>query len=242
MLRIAVCDDKKEMREYLKELIHRVVAAQIETFESGELMLATEQRFDIVLLDICMSDCCVADSVEQKPASSMDGITVAKKIRYENANTIIIFITALREYVFDAFDVGAFHYLVKPIEEEKFHTVMKKAVMQAEQRKIKEPLFIKMNGTYHSIPIDTILYAENDARKIILHTTNGIFSFYEKMGVLEQKLGSEFFRCHRGFLVHLREVASYDTTSITLKNGEDIFLSKQRYHAFVAAYMHYLTR
>ena len=39
---------------------------------------------------------------------------VAKELRRRRWNTILIFVTALSEYVYDAFDVGAFHYLVKP--------------------------------------------------------------------------------------------------------------------------------
>lgn len=36
--------------------------------------------------------------------------------------------TAAEEYVFQAFDVGAFHYLVKPFSDEKFKEVVTKAV------------------------------------------------------------------------------------------------------------------
>ena len=32
--------------------------------------------------------------------------------------------TGYREYMEDAFDVNAFHYLVKPVDEKKFHTVL----------------------------------------------------------------------------------------------------------------------
>lgn len=242
MLCVAICDDKKEVREYLRKLVLQAETVRTETFKSGEELFASDTVFDIALLDICMTESGTDDADGYENGNTIDGMQLAEKLRQRNPNTIIIFITALREYVFDAFDVGAFHYLIKPIDEEKFHSVMRRAVAQAEQMKAKEPLVIKMNGDYHCIPIDTILYAENDARKIELHTTKGIFSFYEKMDVLEQKLGSDFFRSHRGFLVHLREVSGYDTTCITLKNGEKVFLSKQRYHAFVSAYMHYLTR
>lgn len=241
MLYVAICDDNKEMREYLKKLVQPMEAVRAETYENGEKLLASGRVFDIALLDICMTES-ETDAADGRDRHALDGMLLAKKLRHANPNIIIIFITALREYVFDAFDVGAFHYLIKPIDEDKFDAVMKKAVMRAELVKAKEPLIIKMNGERHCIPVNTILYAENDARKIALHTTKGIFSFYEKMDVLERKLGGDFFRSHRGFLVHLQEVSGYDTTCITLKNGEKIFLSKQRYHAFVSAYMHYLTR
>jgi DNA-binding LytR/AlgR family response regulator len=144
--------------------------------------------------------------------------------------------------VFDAYDVEAFHYLIKPIEETKFRQVMEKAVGCVEKRKQAEPLVIKVNGNYRKVPIQDIYYAENDARKIIIHLNGENVAFYEKMEVLEQKLGNSFFRSHRGYLVHLQYVDHYDSTSISLKNGENIYLAKHKYHEFVAAYMNYLTR
>lgn len=141
------------------------------------------------------------------------------------------------------YDVGAFHYLLKPIDEQKFREVMNRAVSQIKREKHAEPLIIKVDGNYIKISVNNILYAENEARKIILHTKNvnqETYRFYEKMEVLERKLGDQFFRSHRGYLVNLQEVAQYDNTNIKLKNGENVFLSKQKYNEFVTAYMNYL--
>ena len=102
-----------------------------------------------------------------------------------------------------------------------------------------------MDGNYIKIPVNNIIYAENEARKIILHTKNmkeKTYCFYEKMEALERKLGDNFFRSHRGFLVNLQEIVRYDNTSIELKNGETVFLSKQKYNDFVTAYMNYLRK
>ena len=46
----------------------------------------------------------------------------------------------------------------------------------------------------------------------------------------------------RGFLVNLQEVARYDNSNIELKNGESVFLAKQKYNDFVTAYMKYLRK
>ncbi len=52
----------------------------------------------------------------------------AKMLRQDNEDMILIFVTAAEEYVFQAFDVGAFHYLVKPFSDEKLKEVVTKAV------------------------------------------------------------------------------------------------------------------
>ena len=51
-----------------------------------------------------------------------DGMALAKKLRERASGTqpVIIFVTGYERYVFDAFDAGAFHYLLKPVDEEKF--------------------------------------------------------------------------------------------------------------------------
>ena len=234
-MKIAICDDEQPIRDYLKKLTEKCTDAQVHVFANGEELLSDPTVYDIILLDI---------SLNRKPDSGKpNGMEVAKKIR-ETSDVIIIFVTALKEYVFEGYDVGAFHYLLKPIDEQKFTEVMDRAICQIRSKKNVEPLVIKVGGNYVRIPLDDILYAENQARKIMLHTKSKKepYCFYEKMEVLEQKLGDRFFRSHRGFLVNLQEGVRYDNSNIELKNGESVFLSKQKYNDFVTAYMKYLRK
>lgn len=48
----------------------------------------------------------------------MDGMETARILRQKNERMVLIFVTAVEEYVFQAFDVAAFHYLVKPFSDE----------------------------------------------------------------------------------------------------------------------------
>ena len=232
MLQIAICDDDEQMRETLRKLTSGCMEAEIYPFAEGEALLKSNIDFDIILLDVCM---------EEADGQKLNGIETARRLR-EKSNAVIIFISALKEYVFEAYDVEAFHYLLKPVDESKLRRVLEKAAAKAEEQKHMEPLLIKMNGVCRQVPIEDIFYAENDRRKIILHTRSGNVSFYGKMGDLERRLGNRFFRCHRGYLVHLEEVEGYDHTNIFLKNGETVFLARQKYNDFVTAYMHYLTK
>lgn len=236
MMKIAICDDEQPIREYLKKLTEKCTDAEVSVFADGEELLSDQTECDVILLDISLN--------QNYDTSMLNGMDVAKKIR-EKSDAIIIFVTALKEYVFEGYDVGAFHYLLKPVDEQKFMEVMDKAISQIQREKITEPLIIKIDGNYIKIPVNNIVYAENDARKIVLHTKNmkeKTYSFYEKMQVLESKLGDNFFRSHRGYLVNLQEIDRYDNTNIELKNGEKVFLSKQKYNDFVTAYMSFLRR
>ena len=109
-LNIAICDDEKVIREQIKELAEKEMPCVCDgLYETGDALLAAGKQFDIVFLDIQME--------------GTDGIETAKRLRQRDEDTILIFITGIREYVFEAFDVAAFHYLLKPIEEDKFREV-----------------------------------------------------------------------------------------------------------------------
>lgn len=120
-MRIAVCDDEKEVQMLLSSKIERLYPeVSVVCYGSGEELLLAEEVFDILLLDIQMA--------------GRNGMETAVELRKKNRDTILIFITALEEYVFQAFDVGAFHYLVKPFTDEKFEAVLAAAVEQCSNR------------------------------------------------------------------------------------------------------------
>ena len=234
MINVAICDDEKPIREYLKTLTKECMDARVMTFETGEALLNSPVQFDVVLLDISLGE----------GVDTPNGVDIARTIR-ETSDPIVIFVTALRGYVFEAYDVGAFHYLLKPVDEEKFREVMRRAAAQLKKTKKEKSLVIRSGGTTVNIPVCDIIYAENEGRKIVLYTKNSKesgYTFYGKMKELEQELGDPFFRSHRGFLVNLAEVSGYDRSDIVMKNGAKVFLAKQKYNGFVAAYRAYLEK
>ena len=98
---------------------------------SGEALLEADEQIDILFLDI------------QMPGKN--GMETARALRKRGMDTILIFVTAIEEYVFQAFDVGAFHYLVKPFEQEKFAEVLRNAIKQKINKKQMRRNFQKKN-------------------------------------------------------------------------------------------------
>ena len=228
-LNIAICDDEKVIREQIKELAEKEMPCVCDgLYETGDALLAAGKQFDIVFLDIQME--------------GTDGIETAKRLRERDEDTILIFITGIREYVFQAFDVAAFHYLLKPIEADKFREVFRRAGRELEKRKSKrrETVFIKTRNRSFSLEKDNILYIESRGKKVEIHTTGETIEAYASMNEMEGQLGGGFFRCHRGYLVNMAYVAEYDSGSITLNSGEYVYLAKEKYGEFVKAYMRYL--
>lgn len=121
-MQIAVCDDEKETRNMLAEKIERFYPnAGLSLYQSGEELLRADSQPDILFLDIQMT--------------GKDGMETARELRRRQQKTIIIFVTALDDFVFEAFDVGAFHYLVKPFQNGKLIEVLLNAVKQYEEQK-----------------------------------------------------------------------------------------------------------
>ena len=229
MIRIAIVDDEKVIREQIKKLIEiRQTDCEIDTYRTGEDLLKAGKGYDIVFLDIQMD--------------GMNGIDTARALRQNAENTVLIFITGVKEYVFDAFDVAAFHYLIKPIEELKFYEVYDRAVLEVGKRKQQAngQLFVKTRNRNATFNQSDILYIESRAKKVEIHTKSDIVEAYAAIGELEKQLVGSFYRCHSGYFVNMAFITEYGYDSITLHNGETIILSKDKYSEFVKVYMRYL--
>ncbi len=239
MIKIAICDDEANSCAYLLSLINaQPYSCEIAEYASADDCLADISKFNLLFLDI---DLTTSDS-------NFDGMTLARLIRDRTTETqpIIIFVTGYEQYVFDAFDVGAFQYLLKPVDEKKFAHVFARAVEQLianqENPHRKPVLVLQSSNASKTIPLESIYYIESSNHKVKLYLKDGEFTCYAKIGDLESELQDQFFRIHKGYLVNLSYVDGYSKTEVTLTNGKKLLLSKYKYHDFVKAYLRFLKR
>ncbi len=61
----------------------------------------------------------------------------AQILRERASDKILIFVSSSREYVFEAYDVEAFQYLLKPVEGRKLKSVLQKAVLKTKSRSLE---------------------------------------------------------------------------------------------------------
>ena len=233
-MRIAICDDEKNIRELIGDkVVKQYPEAEIVFFSSGEELLLSDSHIDLLFLDIQMS--------------GRNGMDTARELRKKDKNVILIFVTAVEEYVFQAFDVGAFHYIVKPINEAKFMDVLRKVVdeLDSKRKDVNETeeryLMINSGGVHTKVIFDDIVYAEIFNRKIVIHKLNDTIEYYGKMSDLESLAGDSFFRPHRAYLINFKYVEKYDASTVYLEN-ESVLMAKQNYPEFVKKYMKYIQR
>ncbi len=235
-VKIAVCDDEKNIRTYLVSLIRKQGAeCSIVEYASAGEYLADGKEHDLVFLDIEMGG----------SGAELDGMGLARHIRGMDVcrQPIIIFVTGYEKYVYDAFDVGAFQYLVKPVDEQKFAEVFGRAVGQAisEEEQRKKKLVIQYAGEGRAIPLNDIYYMESQNHNIVLYLKSGKLEYYGKIGDLEEELAGQFYRIHRGYLINLFHVEGYDKTEVRMANGDKLLLSRYKYDGFVQAYIDYIS-
>lgn len=230
-MKIAICDDSREICMEITDLIReRDRVTELSVFSDGEALLSSGDSFDIVFLDVAMK--------------TLSGIDTAKKLREleadgKNRKSILVFITAFREYMEQAFDVNAFNYITKPIDRERFFRVFDAAVKEAGAFAAHKYIMVRCQGVKRKFFLHDIYYIESSNKKVILNTREGKFEVYGKLGEFEELLKESFFRCHRCYLVNMESICAYDFESVETLNKDRLPMSKQKYSDFVKAYLRY---
>lgn len=223
MLSIAVCDDEIleccNLAGKIKKILTGMkIPCMIRQFQSGRELLQAYESFDMVFLDIMMQD--------------PDGMKTARMLREKASDKILVFVSSSREYVFEAYDVEAFQYLLKPVDDAKLKQVLRNALRKTESRS-QEFLLVSKERQKKKVFLDDIYYFEIRGRMVDIHGTEGIFTYYEQIGDLEEKLrDKDFFRCHKSYLINLNYVDGYNRQEALLENGEKVVIAKRRYEEF----------
>ena len=217
MLKIAICDDEQPIRDYLKKLTEKCTDAQVHVFANGEELLSDPTVYDIILLDI---------SLNRKPDSGKpNGMEVAKKIR-ETSDVIIIFVTALKEYVFEGYEVQAVRYLLKPMQQEKVFELLDLARQNLQEQ---PSLILNCADEKKKLYLSQIAAIEAQGHYLIFHTTTGQLQQKASLSSLAGHLGDSFVMSHRSFYVNLAHLLRISRTECTLDTGLTVPVSRGAY-------------
>lgn len=233
MLSIAVCDDILLECTQLARQIRNIAnnagwGVILREFYTGEEFLKSTESFDILFLDIKMP--------------GLDGMELARLLRLREETCLLIFVTAASEYVFEAYDVEAFAYLVKPITEEQLQKVLTRGIEKL-RRVSSEFLLVSSQHVVRKIPLHDIVYIESMGRILKIRTLQDTIETYEQIGLMEKRLSDKnFFRCHKGYLINLKYVETFDKTQIHMETKDTVLLAKRRYDDFARALLTYMKK
>lgn len=238
---IAICEDDLTQQRNLYRMVSRWCEshgyiAKILMFAKAEALLFAweeEMEFDVLLLDIDFGKEC------------MNGMELARKIRQKDEYSSIIFITALKEYMNQGYDVRALHFLVKPLEEGRLWEVLD--VVQRSRQAKEKFILLELDGQVQRIAVSQIVYAEAFSHSIVLHFLKNKEHFYQeyKLDLKElehQLLGQDFFRCHRSYLIALSYVCRIGKGEVVLENNIHLPMGRTKEKKLYEAFLEYHKR
>lgn len=217
---IAICDDSDADRQYISDIVSRWAedrahTVQISFFSSAEnfLFLYVEKKdYDILLLDIEMG--------------TMDGVSMAKRLRRDNDTVQIVFITGYSDYISEGYEVAALHYLMKPVKKDKLFLVLDRAVDKLSKN--EKVLNFEIGGEMVRIPVYQIRYADVSGNYVTIHACDDL-TVKMTLGELEKELDDRFFRVGRSAIVNLTQISRVTKTEIKLNDGVTLPLPRGAY-------------
>jgi len=233
-LQLAIVEDQRPEAVRLETLLHKAFGASDEVncdlFESGDAFLKdfSARNYHVVFLDICMA--------------GTNGIETAQKIRLADPQGVIVFVTSSPEYVWDAFPVHPFDYLLKPYKEEKLFQLVQ------ELRRLfchEEPeLEVRIARQTVQLPLRKILYATAQNHVVRLVTDDGECRAMQNFAQIEQVLCAQenFIVCNRGVLLNMDKVLRLDGDCFEMLDGTRLPVRQKDKNALFAQFTQYQFR
>lgn len=230
---IAICDDCVRDRDRLKSCLTDSGIGEdneYRLFSSGEELISESEKgcaFDIVFLDVDMP--------------CLDGIETGKRLRRDNKNVIIIFVTSHPEFALDAYECEAFHYLLKPCDSERMREVLERA--QARLGILRQYHVVKTKDRTVKLPVSDIYYIECLNRHIIYHMKDEDMVTRERLSDVYDALRPlGFCQVHQGYIVNMDKIKSIEKDSVALEDGRSVMMSVRRKSDVFLAYSRYVEK
>lgn len=232
-MRIAICDDEKEALESLQGFLEQNgQPSQIKKFLTvRELQdaIGKGQQFDLVFMDIEWNE-------------QQNGVDFASAVNEHCPDTQIIFITGHPDRFYQQIflkPVNLCGYLSKPIDPIILDKLLKKALAQMNVLE-NQKLLIQYKGAAYAVPIHKIGYLESCGHQLTIHTTEGNVICYERLEKLKERLPGRFLQCHKSYLVNMDFIRRIEKSSILLKNGSELPVSKAKYAETRTTFFRYM--
>ena len=219
--RIAICDDRQEDREYVRQLTARWAQQRGNQVEMTEFCSAEQFLFSCPQPDIEMGE--------------MDGVSLAKQVRRTNELMQIVFITGYSDYITEGYEVAALHYLMKPVKEEKLFVVLDRAVERL--HKNTKVLTLETSEEMVRVPLYQVSALEVQRNYVTVHARQD-YTVKKSLSELMEQLDERFFRVGRSAVVNLNDISRVTRSDIYLTDGRSIPLPRGAYDKLNRAIIH----
>lgn len=205
-LKCIIVEDEVMARKSLQRLCEQHESLDlVSVFENAEdaLVFLSTEKVDIIWLDV-----------------EMPGLSGFDLLESLTSIPQVIMTTTKTEYAFNAYQYQVTDYLKKPIMMPRFKMAVDK-VLELNARKTsvspqRQEIYVKSEGRYIRLPYTDILYIENIGDYVKIFTQDNSYIIHTTMKYLEEKLGNQFLRVHRSFIVHLDKIVDIEENNLVI--------------------------
>jgi two-component system LytT family response regulator len=231
---VFIIDDERLAREELKMLLQAIEMVELigeaSSGEDAKILLPSLEP-DILLVDINMP--------------GMNGIEFVKGL---NNPPYVIFVSAHEDHAISAFSVGAFDYLLKPINpnrlKESFNRILqdeqdewdsvKEQPLEKKKLTITDKVYIRDGDKSWFVSLTDIRLFESDGNYVKVHFHQNKPMLLRSLNSFQELLDPHFFfRANRKHIVNIEWILSVETwfnggLMVELTTGEKIEISRRQ--------------
>lgn len=233
-LRFAVVEDRLPDAQRLESLLRLAFGGGqplvCDHYESGDAFLAAfpSKNYQVVFLDICME--------------GTNGIETARILRRADPDLLLVFVTSSPEYVWDAFPVHPFDYLLKPYREEKLFQLadeLRRVLFRAEPE-----LEVRIARQQVHLPLRKIQYAMAQNHYVRIVSDDGECRAVSTFSQVEQLLRAQanFIVCNRGVILNMDKVLRLDSDCFEMLDGTCLPVRQKDKNTLFAQFTQYQFR
>lgn len=233
-LRFAVVEDRLPDAQRLESLLRLAFGGGqplvCDHYESGDAFLAAfpSKNYQVVFLDICME--------------GTNGIETARILRRTAPDLLLVFVTSSPEYVWDAFPVHPFDYLLKPYREEKLFQLadeLRRVLFRAEPE-----LEVRIARQQVHLPLRKIQYAMAQNHYVRIVSDDGECRTVSTFSQVEQLLRAQenFIVCNRGVILNMDKVLRLDSDCFEMLDGTCLPVRQKDKNTLFAQFTQYQFR
>lgn len=228
MFEIAILDDKLDEAMQTKHLLLHYLEKRnldydrIDIFQCGDALLHAPKSYDMLFLDIEVGE--------------ENGIEIARKLREEHPDMIIIVITSFIKYSMEGYKIHAARYLLKPVAASLLYSELDEVLSDMLE---KPALILEDNKEQTRLYTNDIYYFESYGRKVQFHTRKEVFTSKESVSYWAMKLSKDFVECYKGIYVHVRYVEQISKDTLQLENQQILPLARRRAENVKATWIAY---
>jgi DNA-binding LytR/AlgR family response regulator len=214
-----IVDDEPLARDLMRNHIKKLENFEI-VAECGDAMKALEAlrnfKVDLMFMDIQMPQ--------------ITGIEFLKTLK--NPPQVII-TTAYRDYALEGFELDVVDYLLKPVTFERFLKSVNKFFQVSGENGTSSDkvltdskpndsfIYVKENKRMLKLHLNDILYIEGLSEYVKIFTGEKKIVTKTSMTCMEEKLAeNEFLRIHKSYIVSLRKIEAFTSTTIEIEGKE----------------------